>query len=357
MGRSRSAVTDRSNLAGAARTLGLLLLFAAALGTPHTQAAPPARPAASQRNRTPARRQPTRPQPAQPAQPPNPAATPGLVSTDSAPMHHEALQAEKRFAQEMMQQFRVQMTFVETPHFLIWTTLQPQQHQVLAAQCEAMYAALLRIFQLPADQPVFLGKCAVFVLSNQEQFKAFCQYVQQIPPDHARRAVGFQIGLPDGRSRIIAFWPGNVQELAETLVHEGSHAFLQRFGGNSHVLPWFNEGLAEHVTATVFQTRCNQGREAMQRAIELVRNDPQILSKMLMMDDSLPGEFYPLAQSVVTFLVQTDGKAFVQMIKGLKNTEPFSQVLQKTYNASVPQLDTHWRKWLQQTAESGRPVY
>ena len=274
-----------------------------------------------------------------------------------SPESQVALQDEKRFAQETMQRFNIRMALVETAHFAIWTTLPPEQHRLLATQCEAMYAALLKIFQMPHAEPVFLGKCGVFVMSNQKQFADFCEYVQQIPSESARQAIGFQLALPDGRSRIIAFWPGNTQELAEVLVHEGSHAFLQRYRNDSHVVTWFNEGLAEHVTGLVFRTQCSQGRDALQHAANLLRDDPRVLAKLLATGEALPAEYYPLAQSVVAFLVQTNQSAFVKMIQDLKNTEPFGQVLQKTYKVTVPELDTHWRKWLLDTAASGRSPY
>ncbi len=279
--------------------------------------------------------------------------------TESPQMHQAALEAEKRFAEQITQQFNIRMPLVETDHFAVWTTLaDPQQHQMLARQCEAMYAALQRIFQVPADEPVFLGKCGVFVLANQHQFQAFCRSVQQIPSDRAEHALGFHCGLPDGRSRIIAFWPGNLQDIAEVLVHEGSHAFLQRYGGNGRVITWFNEGLAEHVTAMVFPKTSPQGRDAMQHAVNLLRNDPQVLQKLLALEDGpMPGEYYPLAQSVVAFLIQANGEAFVRIIPILKNTEPFAQALQKAYQATLGELDTHWRRWLLQTAQSGRPRY
>ena len=274
-----------------------------------------------------------------------------------SPEGQAALQAEKQFAQDIMERFNVRMALVETPHFAIWTTLPSEQHRVLSTQCEAMYAALLKIFQMPATQPVFLGKCGVFVMANQTQFADFCQHVQQIPSESAKQAIGFQLALPDGRSRIIAFWPGNTQELAEVLVHEGSHAFLQCYRNDGHVVAWFNEGLAEHVTGLVFRRQCSQGRDALQQAANLVRGDPQVLAKLLATDSSLPGEYYPLAQSVVAFLVQANGSTFVQLIQGLKNTEPFPQALQKTYKATIPELDTHWRKWLLDAAASGKSPY
>jgi hypothetical protein len=281
----------------------------------------------------------------------------GQAAVESPQEHRAALSAERRFAREVMQRFNLPMTPIETPHFVIWTTLPAQQQPVLSSECEGMYAALLKIFQLPADRPVFLGKCGVFVLGTQEQFKGFCQFAQEVPPDRLTQASGFCVSLPDGRSRIIAFWPGNADELAATLVHEGSHAFLHRYHGDSPVPSWFNEGLADHVTGLVLGRRCEQGREALQEAAEWVRNDPQVLSKMLAKDDKLPGQYYPVAQSVVAFLVQADGRAFVQLIQGLKNTEPFGQVLQRTYGASVGQLNVQWQKWLLQTAQSGRALY
>lgn len=335
-------------------SFSLLACLAAVLvdaGSVPAAPAPRSRPAATQRHPAISHARPARQQ--QQATPLDTTWQPAESPQD----HQAAVQAERQFAREVMQRFNLPMTLLETPHFLIWTTLPPQQRPVLPSECEGMYAALLRIFQLPADRPVFLGKCGVFVLSTQEHFKAFCQYAQEIPPASARQAIGFCVGLPDGRSRIIAFWPGNPDELAATLVHEGTHAFLRRYHGEGPVVSWFNEGLADHVTGLVLGRRCEQGREALQRAAERVRNDPQVLSKMLAGDEPLTGEYYPVAQSVVAFLVQADGRAFVQLIQGLKNTEPFAQVLQRTYGASVAQLNVQWQKWLLQTAQSGRAPY
>jgi hypothetical protein len=62
---------------------------------------------------------------------------------------------------------------------------------------------------------------------------------------------------------------------------------LQRYPGAGHVVSWFNEGLADHVTGLVLGSRCEQGREALQGAAERVRNDPQVLSNQKASDSAL----------------------------------------------------------------------
>lgn len=279
------------------------------------------------------------------------------LEQDSPQAQQAAIEAETKFARQAMQKLGIRLSEVETAHFRIWTTLSPEHHQVLAGQCEAMYAALQRIFRVPADESVFLGKCGVYILGNQEQFKTFCRVTEEIPPENLESFIGYHVGMPDGRVRILAFWPGNTQQLAEVLVHEGSHAFLYRYRRTGRVDRWFNEGLAEHVVGLVFRMQAEQGRGAIQRAAEFARNDPQLLSRIVDANGSLPGPYYCVAQSAVAFLVQANPRAFAELVRALKDGTPFAQALQQTYSATLADYDTHWRRWLLQAAQAGRPLY
>lgn len=279
------------------------------------------------------------------------------LEKETAEQHAEALRQEQAFAREVIATTGATLTPIETRHFIIWTNLTIPQRQNLGNLCEAMYGKLQRIFQVPADEPVFLGKCSVFLLANREQFKTFSQVTHDVPVQTARQAAGFLVVASDGRTRIVGYWPGNQQELAEVLVHEGAHAFLYRYRRTYAVDLWLNEGLAEHVVALTFRNRCDEGRSAIQHAARVVRRDPQALGRLMALRDGLPAEYYPLAQSVVAFLVQADGDAFVRLVHALKDGESFEGALQQAYSADLAQLDARWRQWVVQVAQAGRPIY
>ncbi len=256
-----------------------------------------------------------------------------------------------------MRKLGVRLMLVETAHFLIWTDLSRQYHKILADQCEAMYATLQRVFEIRGAEPVFLGKCGVYILSNQEQFKAFSRLTQGITLINMDATTGYCRVLPDNRSRIVAFWPGNTQQLAEVLVHEGTHAFLYRYRRDGAVDRWFNEGLAEHVVGLVFKMRAEEGRGAMQTAAQDARDDPQLLARIMDSESHLPGIYYPVAQSAVAFLAKINPKAFVRLVQDMKDGVTFPDALQKTYNASLQDYEIHWRRWLLSVAQSGRSIY
>ncbi|MCH8912725.1 MAG: hypothetical protein IIA33_04055, partial [Planctomycetes bacterium] len=69
---------------------------------------------------------------------------------------------------------------------------------------------------------------------------------------------------------------------------------------------------------------------------------------------SPPGHFYPICQSLVQYLIQRDGDAFVAMINDLKAGMDTEKALKKHYTGmNLNVLDHSWRTWVKKTHASG----
>lgn len=281
---------------------------------------------------------------------------PGLTETvgQTPPEDRERIiDAYKRFGQSVRETINEDLALIETDHFLIWTDWNRIRRPQLAQWCEAMYGALCVQFGLDTgdgqnpNENIFLGKCPVFCFRSKARFLRFARTYDNY---QGTSIVGYTKTAPNGHVHLAVYRRGpssyEIDRFAGTLVHEGVHAFLHRYKQAGHISGWVAEGLADYIAEQVLDDRCPYGEKA-----ELVAR--QYALRDIPIDDLLPKTWqpkaheYPVAFSLVGFLIERDREAFAGFIGDLKAGCGLEQSLQRNYDGMTFQtLETAWRKWV-----------
>lgn len=268
----------------------------------------------------------------------------GLDPSDSAAV----IEAYKRFGQAVQQQVKADLVLLETEHFLIWTDWPRPRREQLSDWCERMYAALAVQFGVPAGREVFLGgKCPVFCFRAKAGFLRFAQTYDNWRPSNA---VGYSRTAQSGHVHLVVYLrrtsPYEIDRFAGTLVHEGVHAFLHRYRRTLNISGWVAEGLADYMAEKVLGERCLLGERAELVARQYVKRGIPVGE--LLRNPGMPAAHeYPVAYSLVEYLIKRNPAAFASLINDLKDGQSVEQALQRNFGGmTFRALEASWRTYV-----------
>ena len=261
------------------------------------------------------------------------------------PATDEQASANTRRAIEMADKakaFSPTMHLVETRNFLVFSAWDPSNDKPLADICQAMYAALCKQFDIPADQNIWAGKCAIYVFWVPDQFKRFATEVDNAGAV-ALDAAGYQSAGANGFRFMVLNKARTKEWFFEVLVHEGTHAFVSRYVNDRPIAQWANEGLAETMAGTLVHNAMAEGRikNALREAVKENKDVSYVLQKVGVNDFD-----YGIAQSFVRFLIARDRKAFIRFFTLMKEGKTDEQALQEAYGLTHQQFLAAWAKAL-----------
>lgn len=250
----------------------------------------------------------------------------------------------KRVGADIRAQVGSDLVLRETAHFLIWTDWARAEHEALSAWCEGMYASLARRFGVAGRASIFEGKCPVFCLRSR---KRFAEVAGLLDGYDVSGALGYTRSDDNGHVHVVVCRQGGScaarDAFAATLIHEGTHAFLHRYG-SSHRLPmWVNEGLANYVADGVLGDRCPNDHAAAATARAVVRGGYDI-GPVFAADAMLDARYYAVAHSLVALLIDRDAAGFVGMIDDLKAGATVGSALLERYGLTLETLERAWRE-------------
>ncbi|HOD82425.1 MAG: Carbohydrate binding module (family 6) [Planctomycetes bacterium ADurb.Bin126] len=237
---------------------------------------------------------------------------------------------------------------IETPHFLIYSSWSPGQDKALSENMEGIYSAMLKQFALPPQTNVWAGKCVLYVFWEKSHYQAFATRVMET--DYAR-AAGFQYH----RGHFVCIVIGNTPTrdwFYEILVHESSHAFLARYINPRPVPDWINEGIAETLVCDVLEPKGvrTQARNKLLSACRTAVRERRDISHVFK-EVRLVAYDYGLAQGLVQFLIASDRRAFITMVRLIKQGKSDEEALREAYSISREQLA---ERWLRTVADKSR---
>ncbi len=235
------------------------------------------------------------------------------------------------------------MVLVETPHFLIWTDWAKAEHPLLRGWCEGMHRAVSSRFGLAPEVNVFAGKCPVFCLRSQRRFQKVARLLDNYD---AADALGYTSSSSNGHVHVVVRRqggsPAGRDAFASTLIHEATHAFLHRYRTGRHVPAWLNEGLANFIAEAVLDERCSNGEAADAVAKAVAAGDYPIAD--LFSDEAMEARHYPVAHSLVAFLIDLDAPAFVRLVDDVKLGRTAEEALHRHYRLTFEALERRWRE-------------
>ena len=240
------------------------------------------------------------------------------------------------------------MHLVETAHFLMFSAWNSSNDAALARVCEQMYESLRKQFNLAPSETVWIGKCPVYLFWETAHFRRFIEEVDQIAErdKSAARSDGYH--ATQGRFSYIvingvrdfgASHEAATTRFYEVLVHEGTHAFMNRYLSNRPLPRWVEEGLADFMAAQVVPN-CRATRKHVEGA-RLALREPQTAARLFDKTD-LTSADYGLAQSAVRFLIQIDARAFIEFVAALKRGESDRLALAEALGFSREQMLRDW---------------
>ncbi|MGN6724920.1 MAG: hypothetical protein ACTHLZ_03305, partial [Tepidisphaeraceae bacterium] len=250
---------------------------------------------------------------------------------------------------EVEQTLHLKLAEFSTDHFIIFTDWDPGDYNFLKINLEQAYAVVARQFDANPKDNVFVGKLPVYMLGTYDEFAKFAREIDKFTAVNNRTA-GYYLGNTEGFGHM-AMWKPN-QSLTGTnnmddarrlwayvLVHEFTHAFLARYKSNVFVPRWLNEGIAEVIAMHQFPY---PDHYRMARYMASVNHD---FSFLFDSSNRPSGEYYPVMQSMVELLVQSDRQGFLKLIDAIKKGEPCEQAMQEIYHTNYDRFQRTWRDW------------
>jgi hypothetical protein len=260
-------------------------------------------------------------------------------------MRAKVAEGYQAFAQQVQALLETELTLVETEHFLIWTDWESVARPKLAEWAEAMYTALCVEFQLDRASDVFLAKCPIFCFQSRSRLRRFAQ---RIDGYGGEEAIAYTRSVPkSGHVHVVLARQGRSRfaydQFACNLVHEGTHAFLHRLHTSRLIPHWVNEGYAELVADRVLGDRCVSRQDARLLAKQYIAYDWSI-ADFLAGSEPVAVHQYPLAHSVVRYLVSLGDGRWRGLIRDVKGGADLPTALAKQYDGlTLERLEANWK--------------
>jgi len=254
--------------------------------------------------------------------------------TLSAEEHAAEVKELEAFVAEVKEVFPgLEMT--ATHEFIVVTDIPAAQMGPSTAKLDAMHDFLCDLYGIPRGEPVWKGKCLVFVFLKEADFLAFEARFMQAAVQGVH---GLCHQRSDGRVIMACHRGDDPLAFAHMLVHETSHGFNHRWMSPQRLPNWLNEGIAEWVGTQVVPTS-NQVplKEAAARAF--IKEHGSLGPDFFAADNIQPIQ-YGMASGLVKFLVARDRKQFAAFVRGIKEGDSVDASLGKTFKASLDDVVT-----------------
>ena len=261
-----------------------------------------------------------------------------LWETPTSEEHQAALKAYEDLYDKMKAEFPTQ-NFVrqETKYFIVYTDMPANQIAGYTANLDTMYQQLCTLFGIPKDVNIWVGKCPVYCLVNQEHFIQF--EVNVLKNKDPQGFQGFNHQRGDGQVMTVCYRGNNPVFFAVLLVHETSHGFIHRLRSSGRVPPWMDEGIAEWI-AQVVVPQSDHIQNRFSEALPILRMQGHLGGDFL--DDSgyLESWQYGTAGMLTQFLISTDANAYRAMITAIKEGYSWQEALEVTFGLKPQDLAT-----------------
>ena len=236
-------------------------------------------------------------------------------------------------------------TLLETNHFYILTTWHRRNHSGLKRRCEALYSRLAREFGVPRDENIWQPKLPLLCFWTEHEFQSFLVHGLLMPPRQGvlglcHSEIGFVFVVINGPQQRELTQDEARTEFFATLTHETVHAFNARFLSDFRLPTWFNEGIAEYLSAELVDG-CAATRY-WRRATMYVRDGR--VNIMHNFDDFGRAGYldYAAMQSLVRYMMHGKKDKFIAFYRLLKAGMSQQDALQETYGWTQQLLINNW---------------
>ena len=216
--------------------------------------------------------------------------------------------------------------------FLFYSDLAPAEAKRWSGLLDRMYEKLCETFGVGQGTNVFRGKALVFVFARQEDYVRFQKTMHDTD---AGTSAGMCHGFGNGHVHIAFYRQPDDKDFAGILVHESAHGFLHRYRNSPHIVSWLNEGIAEYVAGLMVPGH-QDPEDVLDRAKRLLELHGSLGG--LFGDDKIEGWQYPVAQTLINFMIEADRDRFKALVNAIKDGKPWREALEEDYGTTVDRL-------------------
>ncbi len=240
------------------------------------------------------------------------------------------------------------MHLVESEHFMIFSTWNRSNDLALRNVCEEMYQKLSAQFRVAPSESVWIGKCPIYIFWKPVDYLQFSTEIDRSSKrrDDLLHAAGYHSSrgnfsyiVLNGAEKLGTDRERAIQQFYSILVHEGTHAFMNRYISSRRLPTWVEEGFADYMAATLVpQSRANRKHVVeTRRALNLGGDLFEILDRK-----TLSSAEYGVAQSLVRHLISGNPVAFYRFVVLLKQGKSETDALTLAYGATRQDFIRHW---------------
>jgi hypothetical protein len=249
---------------------------------------------------------------------------------------HEQLTAERTAAAAKTWKLilpDVEPKVAETKNFLLYGNVSQETLDTVGKAAEAQVPALIKLFKIPADQPLVKGRMTFFVFNKRYDYGEVGAMLERRElPDQWRGH--WRYTIVDAQGFIV---PPQKDEysLSSLVAQQIAGVYV---ASQASVPRWFAEGSARAMAARVDpkDPRVKSWDSKISEALSLGGKPDAFLSGGLP-----PEEADILAYSFAKMLISKTG-AYQQLLAALRAGSPFDQAFAQVYGYTPNQLTTAW---------------
>ena len=234
----------------------------------------------------------------------------------------------------------------ETTHFIVYSSYAKKHDRKLKAIFNKIYPMLAKIFTIPENEHLWIGKLPVYIFDTDNKFKKFSRDVTNTNLG----GHGFQGS--SGDFNYVVMGPGlrTQKKLGASfltiLVHETAHAFNSRYQNSRRIPNWLDEGIAEIAASNLVRTKNSGAPLKLRRSTSALKagEKPDLDDLFRSKNIPLNSVYYGHAQSVVRYLIKKDHKKFLELYREYKSGTPGEEGLKKVFGLDYNDLMEEWIK-------------
>jgi hypothetical protein len=258
---------------------------------------------------------------------------------------------------------------IETKHFYCFSNIKEDIHKRISIEWneQTFYDLVSRVLEHKEGDKLWNNKCPIYYFEKFAQFQKFAAEIDHNP----NAGVSGGYFSAEGREVHVCI-PFDVQQAGslpaaehharDTVVHEGTHAFLQLTGEDVHIDRWLHEGLAQFMEFLVEKSTSGNdsyGKDRRERATFMARlvkqGDFPPWKDML----ERPGGGadlvgYSFAWSKTEFLYRNfPHPSLPKMIHLIKSGKTEEEAMTAAFNLPPDKLEAMYLVWLKDAAKNG----
>jgi hypothetical protein len=295
--------------------------------------------------------------------------TPGKEPAETEPPEpvlspEQLLAKQRQDGQIVNEKLHTKLKTSETAHFIIHSDFtNPSDMKQIRQWCETLYERLSDVLDVKPGDKLWNGKCEIYLFLERADFVRYAKTFDKFPEakvsggyfgSHGRNC---HIVIP--RTDLSSDRGAQKDTFLYTLLHEGSHAYLQLHGNVVEIKPWLHEGFAQYFQFALPDTGAAQDRDRRSRIVKRLTSKPgftrfnELRALEQLLGDDL--EAYALSWSIVDYMINSDRatqkgklgkKKFAKFIALIKDGKSEEDAMKEAYGQTPAELEQAWLKYV-----------